>query len=739
MNLVRLAVRNPVAVNIVMVAVIGVGLYSWNSLRREFFPNIDPDQVFITVAWPGATPEEVEKAIVRRIERELRDLDEVEEVRSSVLEGVAAITVVLEDDADRDRVLNDVRSAIDKVEPDLPVDSEDPEIIESRPLLPVISVVVYGTAGEGRLREVAKDVRDDLLDFPGISRITLSGLREREIWVEVIPEKLEEYGLTLEEVGSVLARSNLDLPGGQLKGERGNIRIRTLGEKERARELEMTLVRSVPDGGSIRLRDVARVRETFEDKVEHGRFQGQSAVMVTVFKTPEQDALKIASMAKDYVQKSVLPYGDEIKLATTTDLSRFIAQRLDLMLRNARLGILLVVLVLAVFLELRVALWVSVGLFISFLGGFYVMELLGASINLISLFGLIVVLGLLVDDAIVVGERIFTRRREGMKPEEAAIQGTTEVAGPVTIAVLTTIIAFLPLAFMGGRLGTMMGVLPLVVISALTVSLLDAFTILPSHLAHSTKRKGRFRERLERFGEIRHRFFEKRLPDLLEGSLRFAFRWRYVTLSAAAGLFLLVMGLVAGGVVKVVFLPRTDAETVVLDLEMAAGTPEAETMAVVEKLEALAQAAPEVKSIFSVVGTSFSDRGRQTPADPATIGQITLELVAAEDRRGSNLRHSEKLIDQLRRDARFIPGVRRLAIAARGGISGSDIEVRLRGDEMDTLRALTAELREELGSYKGVTQIQDDLAEGKMEIRFRLRDDARSLGLTTREVARQVR
>ena len=664
MNLVRLAVRNPVAVNIVMVAVIGVGLYSWNSLRREFFPNIDPDQVFITVAWPGATPEEVEKAIVRRIERELRDLDEVEEVRSNVLEGVAAITVVLEDDADRDRVLNDVRSAIDKVEPDLPVDSEDPEIIESRPLLPVISVVVYGTAGEGRLREVAKDVRDDLLDFPGISRITLSGLREREIWVEVIPEKLEEYGLTLEEVGSVLARSNLDLPGGQLKGERGNIRVRTMREKDRARELEMTLVRSLPDGGSIRLRDVARVSETFEDRVEHGRFQGQSAVMVTVYKTPEQDALKIASMAKDYVRESVLPYGDELKLATTTDLSRFIAQRLDLMLRNARLGILLVVLVLAVFLELRVALWVSVGLFISFLGGFYVMELLGASINLISLFGLIVVLGLLVDDAIVVGERIFTRRREGMEPEEAAVRGTTEVAGPVTIAVLTTIIAFLPLAFMGGRLGAMMGVLPIVVISALTVSLLEAFTILPAHLAHSKKRKGRFRERLERFGEIRHRFFERRLPDLLEGSLRFAFRWRYVTLAAAAGAFLITMGLVAGGVVKVVFLPRTDAETVVLDLEMAAGTPAVETMAVVEELEALAHAAPEVKSIFSVVGTSFSDRGRQTPADPATIGQITLELVAAEDRRGSNLRHSEKLIDQLRRDARFIPGVRRLAISA---------------------------------------------------------------------------
>ncbi len=738
----RMSVRNPVAVNLVMWVIIVGGIVSWFTLRREFFPNMEPDIVIVTVEYRGATPDEVEKSVARPVERELRDLDDVKEVATRVQEGVAIVTVTMEEDADRDRVLADVRSAMDKVKPDLPEGAEDPEIVESRPRIPAISVVVYGPAGESRLRGVAQQVRDELLDLPDVSAYTISGIRDREIWVEVLPDKLEEYGLTFGEVGLVLQRSNLDLPGGQIKSARGNVRVRTMGERESARDIEDILIRSGADGPTVRLRDIARVRETYEDRVERGRYRGEPAVMITVFKNPEQDAIKIADSVKEYVAEKVLPYGDQVKLATSTDLSRFIVQRLELMQRNATVGIILVVIVLAMFLALRVAFWVAMGLLISFIGTFIVMLAFGATINLISLFGLIVVLGLLVDDAIVIGEQVFAKVRRGVPPDEAAISGVSEVAGPVTVAVLTTIAAFLPLMFLGGRVGGILGVLPIVVIAALGMSLFEAFTILPAHLAHKSRGVSRnaLVRTLSRWGEARHRFIERRMPEALARVLAVCFRWRYVTLAAVFGSTVLVFGLVAGGQVPLVLLQDNDAETVVLDLEMAAGTREADTVRVVAQLEELVAAAPEVRSVFSVVGTSFSDRGRQTPADPATVGQLTIELFGAEYRVERNLRTSPRLVDDLRKQTQTIAGVRRLAIDSRGGgPEGADIEVRLRADDFDTLRAAALDVRGELATYEGVNQISDDLSEGKLEIRFRLKEGARSLGLTTREVANQVR
>ncbi|MEN8148317.1 MAG: efflux RND transporter permease subunit [Planctomycetota bacterium] len=745
MNLPRLSVKNPVAVNLLMAFVVLSGVHFWANLVREFFPNSEADQVLVTVAWPGATPDEVEKSITHRIERELDSVEDVDEIQSKVLEGVTIVTLELEPGADRSRVLADIRTEMDKVKPDLPDGAEEPEITEVRPMVPVIGVVVHGDVSETRLREITKTVRDDLLDIPDVTRVFISGMRDPEIWAEVDPERLDEYALTFEEVGRAIAGANLDLPGGQLKAAEGNVRVRTMGERSRAREIETLIVRSRPDGTSVRLRDVATVRETFEDRVEAGRFGGKPAVLITIFKTPEQDAIDIANRVKAYVKENSTRLSGAVSLSTTSDLARFIEQRLDLMTRNARLGLILVLIALACFLDLRVAFWVALGLPIAFLGTFTAMDQLGATINLISLFGLIVVLGLIVDDAIVIGENFYTKLGQGMSTARAAIEGTSEVAIPVLAAVLTTVAAFLPLMWLEGRIGTFLGVLPIVVICALGVSLIEAFIILPSHLGHVKNRDwlrplpgvkaffGRIRDR-------RDHFLETWLPDRYERALRFILHWRYVSMAAAFTISMIAFGLLAGKIIPFVLLQDTDAETLTMDLEMAAGTSEDVTLATVRDLESLALGTVEVQTVFSVIGTGFSDRGQLNPADPATVGQIVVELVPAEDREERKLRTSKELVSALREATENIPGVSKLAIRSRGGgPQGRDIEIRVRADDLDTLRGAVAHVRTLLAAFDGVYEMEDDLTEGKLEVRLELRDAARSLGLTTRGLALQIR
>ena len=745
MNLPRFSVKNPVAVNLLMWLIIAGGIYYWLTLVREFFPNMEPDQVFVSVPYPGATPEEVEKSVTRRIEREIDDIDGIEEISSQILEGATVVAITLDEGTDVESFLNDLRGEIDKVRPELPVDAEDPEITEVRPFVPVISIVLYGDVSEERIREEARKVRDDLMDLAEISQAVISGIREREIRVEVQPEKLEEFGLTFQLVGAAVAEGNLDVPGGQLKSPLGNIRVRTLGEKDRARQLENLIIRSRPDGSAVRLKDVADVKEAFEDKVEQGRFAGKRACSVTVFKAPEEDALKISSKVKSYVAENSARLSGAIHLTTTTDLSRFISQRLDLMIRNAGFGLILVIIALAFFLNLRVAFWVAFGLPTAFLGTFIVMRVMGVSINLISLFGLIVVLGLIVDDAIVVGERIFTRLRTGEPPLEAAEKGARDVTMPVIAAVLTTVVAFLPLAFMEGRIGAFLGVLPMVVIAALSMSLVECFFILPCHLAHrravkEQKSPGVLRRFYDWVGESKHHLLEEAFPRIFKAVLSFTLRWRYATIAAAIGFSMMVAGLVAGGIVPYVLIQDVDAESLSINLEMTSGTPEERTTDVISQLEQIVLNYPEVKSVFSVIGTSFSERGRETAADPATVGQLNIELKPADHREALKMRTSEEIINDMRRKTAGIHGVRKLAFEAHsGGPGGADIVIRVRGDDLPTVARAVAFVRDVLSSYEGVVEIEDDLKIGKREVRLELLESARALGLTTRGLALQIR
>lgn len=743
MNLPRFSVRNPVAVNLLMIGIIVGGLVAWFTLVREFFPTMESEQLVITVAYPGATPEEIERSVTRIIEREVEDVEGIEEIRSRVFEGITLIAIKLEDGVDRDRALRDVQAELDKAKPELPDAAEEPELAEARPYIPAIALVLHGDVSERQLREVVDEVRDDLLDMPDITEIVVTGIRKREFAIEVRPELLEEQGLTLGDVGNSLRALNRDIPGGQLKGGTSNIRVRTMGEERIAHRLEDIAIRSGPDGAILRLGEIGRARSTFEDKVEFGRWEGERAASLNVFKTPEQDAIKIAKAVRKYQRDHPTRLGGAVSIEVTTDLSRIIEGRLDLMSRNAQTGLILVLLVLALFLEVRVAFWVAVGLGVSFMGTFILMGAFNQSINLISLFGLIVVLGLIVDDAIVIAENIFSRQRKGEDPRTAAIKGAGRVGMPVVAAVLTTVAAFAPLMFMKGRIGTFLGVLPVVVILALFVSLIEGFLILPSHLAHKSAAReprtafGRF---IEAGRRARHRFFEQTLPNWLGGVLGFLIRWRYVTIAVALGTLITAAGFVAGGVVPFVLLQQTDAETITVKLEMAAGTPEEETAAMMDLVAAIAAKEDEVKSVFSVLGASFSERGRETPADPAVVGQITIELLGADVREARGLRKSTELVSTLRENTGSLPGVRRLSyISQGGGPRGPDLEVRLRGDDLETLSLAVDYVEERINHYAGVEEVYNDLERGKLEARFRLRDDARLTGLTTTGIASQFR
>ena len=457
---------------------------------------------------------------------------------------------------------------------------------------------------------------------------------------------------------------------------------------------------------------------------------------------------------RGYVNEKKTMLGGALTLSTTTDLSRIIEGRIDLMQRNALMGLVLLLIALGLFLELRIALWVAVGLGFSFMGTFIVMWAFGQTINLISLFGLIVVLGLIVDDAIVIAENVFRKNREGMNPEDAAVDGANKVALPVVAAVMTTIAAFLPLAFIEGRMGTFLGVMPKVVICALAVSLVEAYLILPGHLGHrraprkaSTAEPGALRRllspimaALRRGAQMRHQIFERFLPNLLESCLNFLLRWRYATAAVALAMLPITFGLIAGGLIPFVFLPSVDAETLASKLEMAAGTPEEVTADTLARIEDLARSKKEVKSVFAVLGASFGDRGRETASDPAVVGQITIEMLPADEREAKGLRKSQEVLTELRKETADLPGVRRLSFTARsGGPGGADLEIRVRGDDLDQLQRAVVWVRGKVRQFDGIEEMFDDLELGKLEARMRLREDARLLGLTSRDVAMQLR
>ncbi len=772
MSLPKFGVEKPVPVNLLMMAIILTGLVSGLSLRREFFPEIDPEAVSIATPYPGAVPEEVEESLVIKIEDRLTTIESVDEISASVFEGGAGITANLVEGSDVDEALEEIEREMDSLL-DLPEDSEEivVEVFEAR--LPVIMVTVAGELDEASLKDAIRGVREDLRDMPGMGELLIEGARDYEVRVDLRQSALLQYGLSLPEVTQTIQSWMREVPGGTVRGSLGDTRVRTMGVTERDETILQIPVLTQPDGTVVRVADIGTVTEGFVDEALGVRFNQQPAARITVFKVGDQDIVEMAERVRAYVlgrQGEPLGLGwferltkkhmvdayeiglnstqanpQGLQIATMSDLSRFVEGRLDLLVRNARNGAVLVFITLLLFLNWRAAMWVGVGLTTALLGTLVLMGWLDVTLNLLTMFGLIVVLGLLVDDAIVVAENIQARHERGEPALSAAVRGAGQVSWPVVATVMTSVVAFLPLSFIKGQIGDLLGALPMVVAVALFMSLLESLLILPSHMGHSLlkrdqRKTGKLASMYKRFEDARDRLILHTVVPRFGVVLGFLLKNRYTTVAVALAILIGSMGLVAGKRVVFEFLPDSDAETLIVDVQMPVGTNLERTNAAVATIEsaiAELQADGEVKLMSAQVGQSTNiDTGEASAASPH-IAQIFIELAFVEDRD----RESSEIIADLRsRLEGRLPEVERISFSQiSGGPAGPDIQMNLASEDDAQRQAAVNDLKRLLANYNGVVDIRDNAELGQPEMQWSVTESGAALGFTNQFLATQLR
>ncbi len=739
---------NSVAANLLMLVFVVGGLLMLPRIKQEVFPEFQLDLVIVNIAYPGASPSEVEQGVVLAVEEAVRAVDGVKEVRATAVEGTAAITIELTLGTDANRALADVKSAVDRIS-SFPRDTERPIVSLASNKREVVSLVVHGDVSERVLRDLAEGIRDDLLQSGDITVVDLGGVRAPEISIEVPTEQLRRHGLTLEGVAARVRAASIELPGGGVKTAGGEILVRTTERRERGSEFRDIVLLTQKDGTEVRLGDVATIRDGFQDVDQEAFFDGKRAALVKVFRVGDaQTPTKISAIVKEYVatHAGALPPG--VGLSVWSDTSEMYQERLDLMLRNARMGLVLVVLILGLFLDVRLAFWVTLGIPISFIGSLLLLPSMNASINMISLFAFIVTLGIVVDDAIVVGEAVHLKRSQGIPPLRAAVEGVREVGVPVVFAVLTTMIAFMPLLFVPGPAGKFFRLIPLVVMAVLAISLVESLFVLPAHLAHTKPKPGPLVALVDaqqaRFARLLDRFIENVYRPLVVRAVR----RRWLTLAAGAACLLAALGLVAGGRVSFTFLPKVEGDVIVAEVELPFGAPVQRTRELNERMVAAARAIMEEnggearisRGVFSQVGNSGSFRGGPQGGGPAFSAshkaEVAVFLVSSDQRAITSTEFTAKWRERIG----DVPGLESLKFHFSTGPSAGDpISVELAHKDLDVLEQAAGRVAARLADYTGVYAIDDGFSDGKPQLDFRLRSEARTLGLTETELARQIR
>ncbi len=744
------SVSRPVVANVLMIFLLVTGLLSAWSLRREMFPIFSLDQVEVSVVYKGASVEEIEESICAKIEEQITGIRDIKKITSVAVEGRGAVTAELEAGADVSRVVNEVKNAVDQIDT-FPKDSERPVTVEVIAKFPVIKVAVYGDVSEHVLTALAEKVKNDLLAMQGISQVELVGNREYEVAIEIPEHTLRKYGLTLPAVADLIRLNTLDLPAGTLKAESGQVLLRTKGQRYTAKEFEDLVVVYSPDGTTVPLNRIAKITDTFEDVDLQTRMDGKPAILVAVDKTSAQDAIAISDKVKQYLKEQSRLLPPSVRMIVWDDDSVYIRSRLDLMTRNALQGLVLVIIILGLFLRLRLAFWVAMGIPISILGSFLVLDHFNHSLNMVSMYSFIVVLGIVVDDAIVIGENVFTRISRGEDPELAAVEGTAEIGYPVVNSVATTVVAFLPMLFIPGTMGKFMAVFPMAIVAVLLVSLAEALVILPAHLAHmkpseDLSRKWNPLAIAERVRIRVQHGLDWFVARLFLPSLRFAVRQPYTLLAATIALLMLCAGLVAGGRIGFVFFPKMDSDKIAARIVMPEGTSFQTTQSLVEKLEAAARAMEKQyarEDGKSVIVHMFSSIGQQATARAskekgAHLADVTIELLESSERRVP----SAEITAAWRKLTGEIPEAISLVFdssARAGRPGGKPVEIDLVGEGLDQLRAASDSLKKKLASFDGVVDVEDSYRPGKKEIRLSLNEGARQLGVSLSDLARQTR
>lgn len=738
--------RNNVFANIVLLLIFTAGIMAALFMIKENFPEFSLDMITISVPYPGADPEEVEEGICRKIEEALEGVEGIKQITTQAQENVGTATIEVMENADLRVVLDRVRAKIDAIST-FPVDAEQPVITDVTLRSPIALVYLSGNMNEERLKEWAERIKDDLQALPEISQVETFGTRDYEIHIEVSEETLRRYGLTFAQVADAVRRSNLNLAGGTIRTEGEEIRVRTMGRRYRGEELASLVVLATPQGAMIPLGRVARIVDGFTEDPIRPSVNGQPAVMLIVFKTSQEDALAISSAVSRYVERKAKELPDSLHIKILYDTTDMLRARIHLLLRNGLYGLILVLVLLWLFLDVRLAFWAGMGIPVSIAGALAIVWGLGGTINMISLFALIMVLGIIVDDAIVVGESIFVHRQRGERPLAAAIQGTAEVGLPVVAAVTTTIVAFIPLAFVGGIMGKFIAILPQVVVAALGISLVECLTLLPAHLNHlpdpnhRPQKVGALKRFLDGMQRNVHVGTEWFIEKVYLPSLRFFLRWRYIGLCSAVAVLLISVGVIQGGIVKFVVFTEIDGFVLNATIEFPEGTPVDVTQDAVTRVEnALLRLNERLKTRTGepmlvdrlvLVGQTLG----QIPLRGPHYGAIQAILLDSE-RRGI---HSKDIMVEWEKETGPIAGIKALTFEGmEAGPPGAPIEVWVQGDNMAHVVAASEELMDRLRRFDGVYQIRSDYAAGKRELRLRLKPEARTLGLTVDDLARQI-
>ncbi|MCW8933786.1 MAG: efflux RND transporter permease subunit [Gammaproteobacteria bacterium] len=732
--------ENQVAANLTMLLIVVAGLFSLQATRKELIPNISLDQVNISVAFPGASPQEVEKTVCIRIEESIFDIEGIRKLTSRAAEGVCNVTASIEAEYNARERMDEIKSRIDTIST-FPEQAERAQIREISIKSSVASVVVSGAVDEFTLKNIAESVRDELTEIKGITQVELINARNYEVSIELSETSLHEFDLNFDEVAEAVRTSSLDLPAGHLKTPGGDVLLRTQAQAYTGDDYEQLTLRANQDGSSIKLADVAAIIDGFEDVEFKGEFNGNPGLLITVYRVGEQNILEISDSIKDYIKNKSPQLPEGVSLNIWQDKSSYFKSRMYLLIKNALTGLLLVFLILVLFLRLRLAFWVSLGIPISFMGAFWLLPHVDGSINMISMFGFILVLGIVVDDAIVVGENIHKNHLKGNLGLKGAIEGAQEVSKPVIFAVLTSVVAFMPILFLPGAEGRLWMVIPQVVILTLLFSLAECLFVLPAHLATiktHERQESRFSRFQGRFSDWLENVIENNYRPVLLKVLHF----RYVTLSAFVGAFIVFVAILYAGWIHLLFFPKVEGDIAIASISFSQGTPVDKTELAVERIESAAlqlkkqlklrTGEDQIENIISTVGLQAMNHSGKKGDH---VGEVSISLRASEDRQVE----SAEILRLWRQAVGKIPAATQLTFQSNLRDSGPEISIDLTGRDENELSIAAKALKKKLHQYSGVYDIQDSYEAGKKEIRLHLKPEAEFLGINAKLLARQVR
>lgn len=721
---------NSVAANLIMAVLLIGGLFMAFNIKQEVFPEFSLDQVNISVAYPGASPEEVENGIIRAIEEAVQDLEGIDEINATASEGAALIVIQALEGTDINRLWQEVKSEVDRIST-FPDEAEDPQITIAARKHEVLSLVLYGDASETTLRALADQIRDELLMDEGITQVDFEGVRNREIQVEISQQTLRRYNMTLQDVALTISRASVELGGGSIKTRGGDILLRIKDRKDYARQYARLPIITLEDGSSVLLEDMATIVEGFEETDDWASFNGKRSVIMEVYSVGDQTPIQVAKAGKAVIKRinDSLPQG--VRLTVLRDSSKVFEQRADLLLTNAYFGLGLVFFFLALFLEIRLAFWVSLGIPISFLGSFLFLSTTSFTINMMSMFAFIVTLGIVVDDAIVVGENIYFCRRQGLPFLEATIRGTKAVVMPVAFSVLTNMVAFVPLMFVPGFLGKIFKIVPIVVIAVFGVSLIESLFILPAHLNHSSRRPLFFPlNYLETWQEKFSQFFETSVKRYYGGFLFWLLKQRYSVIAFGIALLLIAAGYVLSGRMGMEMFPKVESDYAFCEAMLPYGTPARILGDVEQRLVESARKVVEENGEAHLSTGIFSQ---------VSNNRVRVRIYLTDpDIRPLN---TTQVTNIWREKNGRIPGLETITFEAdRGGPgSGKNLTVSISHISKDMLDRAGTDLAQSLSGYPIVHDIDDGSAKGKKQFDISLSPAGKRMGLTSREVANQIR